>query len=71
MKKVFNIEVDCAVCAGKCEEAIRKAEGVIDCRINFIMQTMELTANEADFDKVLKRAIKAGRRIEPDFSVEK
>ena len=70
MKKVFNVEVDCAVCAGKCEEAIKRVEGVRDCKINFIMQTMELTADDGEFQKVLKKAIKAGRRIEPDFTVE-
>ena len=38
MKKVFNIEVDCAACALKCEEAIKKVEGVDACQINFITQ---------------------------------
>ena len=68
MKKVFQIEVDCAVCAGKCAEAIKKLDGVVDCKINFIMQEMELDA-EGDFDAVLTAAIKAAKRIEPDFEV--
>ena len=40
MKKVFKIEVDCALCANKCEEAIKKVPNVLDCQINFITQKM-------------------------------
>lgn len=64
MKKIFNIEVDCAVCAAKCEEAIKKIDGVNDCSINFI--TGKLSIDYSD-EKVLKKAKKAALRIEPDF----
>ena len=69
MKKTFQIEVDCAVCAGKCAEAIGKLEGVQSCKINFIMQEMEIEADVADFDALLQRAVAAARKIEPDFDV--
>ena len=38
MKKVFKIEVDCAVCAQKCEDAIKKVNGVTACQINYMTQ---------------------------------
>lgn len=70
MKKIFKIEVDCAVCAGKCEDAIKKLDGVKSCNINFITQKMILEAEDNIFDEVLKSAVKAAKRIESDFEVE-
>ncbi len=67
MKKVFNIEVDCAACALKCEEAIKKVEGVDACQINFITQKMTIEA--ADVEAVLKKALKAAKKVEPDFEI--
>ena len=69
MKKVFKIEVDCAVCAGKCEEAINKLEDVISCNINFMTQKMTIEISDEKFDSTLKKAIKAAKKIEPDFEV--
>ena len=67
MKKVFNIEVDCAVCAQKCEDAIKKVDGVIDCQVNFMTQKM---TNEAeDVDAIIKKVEKAAKKIEPDFEI--
>lgn len=71
MKKVFKIEVDCAVCAQKCEDAIKKVDGVNDCSINFMTQKMTLDADESKFNEVLKAAEKAAKKIEPDFEIEK
>ena len=70
MKKKYKIEVDCANCAAKIEDAIRRLEGVDGVNINFITQKMTLEADESVFDDMLAAAVKAGRRIESDFSVE-
>ena len=67
MKKVFNIEVDCAACALKCEEAIKKVEGVDACQINFITQKMTIEA--ADVEAILKKVLKAAKKVEPDFEI--
>ena len=40
MKKIYKIEVDCAVCAQKIEAAIKKIEGVNSVQVNFITQKM-------------------------------
>ena len=43
MRKVFKLdEIDCAVCAGKLEEAIKKLDGVQDAKINFLTQKLTL-----------------------------
>lgn len=69
MKRVYKIEVDCAVCAGKIEEAIKKIDGVKNVNVNFIMQKMTIEIDD-DFDAILKKAIKTARKIEPDFEIE-
>lgn len=69
MKKKFACEIDCANCAAKVEEAIAKLDGVESVRVNFMMQKFTLEAPEERFDEVLKAAIAAGKKIEPDFSV--
>ena len=69
MKKVFKIEVDCVLCANKCEEAIKKVPNVLDCQINFMMQKMTIEIADEEFDSTLKKAIKAAKKIEPDFEV--
>ena len=68
MKKVFKIEVDCAVCAGKVEEAVKKMDGVKSCSVNFITQKMTLEAD--DIDGIIKDVLKVARKVEPDFEIE-
>ena len=70
MKKTFDIEdLDCAHCAAKMEEGIRKLDGVIDVSVHFLTQKLTLEADDAVYDKVLKQAVKICRRIEPDCRV--
>ncbi|MEE3420108.1 MAG: cation transporter [Lachnospiraceae bacterium] len=71
MKKKFKCEIDCANCAAKVEDAIKKIDGVNDAKVNFMMQKFTLDADDARFDQILDEAIKTGRKIEPDFSVAK
>ena len=70
MKKRFKCEIDCANCAEKVTEAIRKIDGVNDASVNFLTQKFKLDADDDRFDEILKEAIRIGQRIEPDFSVE-
>ena len=50
MKKKFGCEVDCANCAEKLEDAIRKVDGVEACSVNFLTQKLTLTAPDDRFD---------------------
>ena len=70
MKKTFELEdLDCANCDMKMQEAILKIPGVKNCEVNFIMQKMVLEADDADFDKIVKLAVKAIAKVEPDCTV--
>ncbi len=70
MKKKYKCEIDCADCAAKVEDAIRKMDGVNDVKVNFMMQKFTLDADDARYDEILAEAVKTGKKIEPDFSVE-
>ena len=70
MKKKFKLEdLDCANCAAKMEDAIRKIDGVDDVSVSFMTQKMTLEADEAVFDEVLDKAIKCISKVEPDCKV--
>ena len=69
MKKKFKCEIDCANCAAEVEEAV-KIDGVIDAKVNFMMQKFTLEAEADRFDAILEEAIKVGKKVEPDFEVE-
>ena len=70
MKKTFTLEeLDCAHCAAKMEDAINKIDGVISASISFMTQKLTIEAAEEDFDKILKAAQKAIKKIEPDCRI--
>lgn len=70
MRKVFKLDqIDCAVCAGKLEDAIKKLDGVEDAKINFLTQKLTLVADDADFDTVLDAVVKLTASIEPDCEI--
>ncbi len=70
MKKTFKCEVDCANCAAKMEEAVKKISGVENARVNFMTQKFTLEAAEEVFDNVLDDAVKACKKVEPDCEIE-
>ena len=67
MTKTFKMQdLDCANCARKMEDAIRKLEGVAEVHVNFLTQKMEITADDGVMADVLKAAEKIVKKIEPD-----
>ena len=66
MKKKFKCEVDCANCAAKMEEAVKKIPGVVDASVNFMTQKFMLEADDAQFDSIVKLAVEACKKVEPD-----
>ena len=46
MKKTYKIDVDCANCANKMEEATKKTEGVKDATVNFMALKMIVEFDE-------------------------
>ncbi len=70
MTKTFLMEdLDCANCARKMEDAIRKIDGVTEVHVNFLTQKMILTADDARFDEIAREAAKACRRVDADCRV--
>ncbi len=70
MKKTYALdELDCANCGLKMEDAVRKIEGVKSVNISFMTQKITLEADDADFDRVLKEAVKACKKVEPDCRI--
>lgn len=66
MKKKFKCEVDCADCAAKLEDALRKVDGVEDVSVNFLTQKLTLTAPDDRFDSVLQDVLKTANKVEPE-----
>ena len=70
MKKKFAIEVDCANCAQKIEDAINKMDGVT-ATVSFVQQKMTIEAPDGtDFDALMKEVVKTAKKVEPDFEIE-
>lgn len=70
MKKTFNtVDVDCANCARKMEDAIRKLDGVTATSVNFLTQKLTIEGDDARFDEIVKQAVKCCKRVDPDCDV--
>ncbi len=70
MKKTYKIEVDCANCANKMEEAAKKTEGVADATVNFMALKMNVEFEEgADPDAVMKAVLKNCKKVEDDCEI--
>ena len=70
MKKTYKLrDLDCANCAQKMEEAIRKVEGVEDASVNFMLQKMTVTADEAKMDEIMKKIVKVCKKVESNCEI--
>ena len=71
MKKVYKLQdLDCANCAAKMEDAIRRIDGVQEAAVSFMAQKLTITADDARFDAIMKEVVKACRRVEPDCLIK-
>ena len=70
MKKNYKIEVDCANCANKMEEAARKTDGVKDATVNFMALKMKVEFEEgADPVSVMEQVRPNCKKIEDDMEI--
>ncbi len=70
MKKSYKIEVDCANCANKMEEAAKKTEGVKDAVVNFMLLKMKVEFEDGqDAKAVMEQVRKNCKRIDDDFEI--
>ena len=71
MKKKFKLQdLDCANCAAKMEEAIKRIEGVADANVSFMTQKMTIEAEESRFDEIMKEVVAVCRKGEPDCIIQ-
>lgn len=64
MKKTYGIEVDCANCALKMEEAAKKTSGVKDATVSFMTQKMKVEFEDgAAADTVMQEVLKNCKRL--------
>ncbi|MCI9298044.1 MAG: heavy-metal-associated domain-containing protein [Lachnospiraceae bacterium] len=70
MKKKFKMEdLDCANCAAKMEEAIKKIAGVNDANVSFMAQKMTIDAEDDRFDEIMKEVAAVCAKVEPDCKI--
>ena len=71
MKKKFKLQdLDCANCAAKMEEAIKRIEGVADANVSFMTQKMTIEAEDSRFDEIMKEVVAVCRKVEPDCIIQ-
>ena len=71
MKKTIKlIDLDCANCAAKIENAVKKIEGVTNASVSFMAQKMTLEAPDDKFAQVLEEAKALIHKLEPDITIK-
>lgn len=70
MKKTYKIEIDCANCANKMEEAAKKTAGVKEATVNFMTLKMSVEFDEgADEKAVMQEVVKNCKKVEEDCEI--
>ena len=70
MKKKFKLQdLDCANCAAKMEEAIKKIEGVNDASMSFMTQKLTIDAADERFDAIMDEVVRVCAKVEPDMKI--
>lgn len=71
MKKKYNLtDLDCANCAAKMEDAIKKIDGVNSATVSFMAQKLTIDAQDDRFDSIMKEVADVCRKVEPDCVIE-
>ena len=68
--KTYKIEVDCANCANKMEEAAKKTAGAKDAVVNFMTLKMNVEFEDgADVKAVMQDVLKNCKKVEDDCEI--
>lgn len=71
MRKNYILEdLDCANCAAKIEERVRKIEGVTECSVSFVTEKMIVEIEDGKEREVEKEIKKVVKKIEPDTTLK-
>lgn len=70
MKKTYKIDVDCANCANKMEDAARKTPGVKSANVNFMTLKMAVEFEEGiDHKAVMADVLRNCKKVESDCEI--
>ena len=70
MKKKFKLQdLDCANCAAKMENAIKKIDGVHAASVSFMAQKMTIDAEDDRFDEIMDQVAAICAKVEPDCRI--
>ena len=70
MKKSYKIDVDCANCANKMEDAAKRTAGVKDASVNFMMLKMNVEFEDGENPKdVMQEVLKNCKKVESDCEI--
>lgn len=70
MKKKFKmVDLDCANCAAKMEDAIKKIDGVADASVSFMTQKLTIDADDDKFDDIMSQVVDVCKKVEPDCCI--
>ncbi|WP_019892245.1 cation transporter [Allobaculum stercoricanis] len=69
MKKTYEIEVDCPVCAGKLEKCALATEGVESCSVNVMTQKLVIEAEADAQDKIIHEIAEKMKKIDDDIVI--
>ena len=70
MKKTFILEeLDCANCAAKIEEGVKKIEGIENAYVNFMTRKMNIEYNQENEIEIIEKVKKVVKKIEPDVKI--
>ena len=70
MKKTYKIDVDCANCANKMEDAAKNTKGVKNATVNFM--TLKMIVEFEDGQEpaaVMKQVLKNCKKVEDDCEI--
>ena len=70
MKYTYRLEnLDCAHCASKMEEGIRKLDGVESANVNFLTQKLVINADSAVIDELMVSVRAIISKVDPNCEV--
>ena len=72
MKKRFKLtDLDCAHCAAKMEDGIKKINGVNDATVSFLTQKMTVDADDASFEEIMDEVVAVCKKVEHDCEIKR
>ena len=72
MKKIYKLQdLDCANCAAKMENAIKKIDGVSDASVSFMTQKLTVEAEDSRFEAVMDEIVRVCKKVEPDCVIHR